>query len=126
MGFRLNRSVRGAMWWRRGFWFSCGRGLRREWCGASLLLADQGHQVGLEACAILGGVAQQDLDQAAFACAEMSLNAPARKTVQERDRLLSQESFEFFGSHFDTVIREPLFVNRPDGKELYVALAVNV
>ena len=42
---------------------------------------------------------QQDLDQAAFACSEMSLDAPARKTVQERDRLLSQEMFEFFSGH---------------------------
>jgi hypothetical protein len=44
-------------------------------------------------------VAQQDFDQAAFACAEMPLNTPSRKPMQERDRLLSQQLFEFFSSH---------------------------
>jgi hypothetical protein len=70
------------------------------------LLADQGHQVGLKPCAVLGGMAQQDLDQAAFACAEMSLNTPARQAVQKRNRLLNQELFEFFGGHVNPVIRE--------------------
>jgi hypothetical protein len=51
-------------------------------------------------------VAQQDLNQAAFACAEMSLNTPARKAVQEGDRLLNQELFEFFGGHCFFVRRE--------------------
>jgi hypothetical protein len=106
MGFRLNRPVRGATLRCRGFWFPRGRDLRLGWRGASLLLADQGHQVGLKPCAVLGGVAQQDLDQTAFACAEMSLNTPACKPVQERDRLLSQELFEFFGSHHYFVRRE--------------------
>jgi hypothetical protein len=90
------------------------------------LLADQGHQVGLKPCAVLGGMAQQDLDQAAFACAEMSLNTPTRQAVQERNRLLRQESFEFFGSHLDAIIRESFFVKRPDEKGLHVILAVNV
>jgi hypothetical protein len=90
------------------------------------LLADQGHQVGLKPCAVLGGMAQQDLDQAAFACAEMSMNTPARQAVQERNRLLHQESFEFFGSHLDAIIRESFFVKRPDEKGLNVILAVNV
>jgi hypothetical protein len=90
------------------------------------LLADQGHQVGLKPCAVLGGMAQQDLDQTAFAGAEMPLNTPARQAVQERDRLLSQELFEFFGGHLDAVIRETLFVKRPDEKMQYVILAVNV
>ena len=106
MGFRLNRFVRGAMLRCEGFRFSRGRGLRRGWRGASLSLADQGHEVGLKSCAILGGVAQEDFDQAAFACAEMSLNASTRQTVQERDRLLSQELFEFFGRHVFLVDRE--------------------
>jgi hypothetical protein len=70
------------------------------------LLADQGHQVGLKPCAVLGGMAQQDLDQAAFACAEMSLNTPTRKAVQERNRLLTQELFEFFGGHVNPASRE--------------------
>jgi hypothetical protein len=65
----------------------------------SLLLADQGQEVGLKPCTVLGGMAQQDFDQAAFACAEMSLNTPTRQAVQERYRLLSQELFEFFGGH---------------------------
>jgi hypothetical protein len=73
--------------------------LRSGWNGASLSFTDQGLEVGLKTCAIFGGVAQQNLDQAAFACTEMSLDTPARKTVQERDRLLSQELFEFFGRH---------------------------
>jgi hypothetical protein len=90
------------------------------------LLADQDHQVGLKPCAILGGMAQQDLDQAAFACAEMSLNTPARQAVQKRNRLLNQELFEFLGVHLDAVIRESLFVKRPDEKGLYAILAVNV
>ncbi len=40
--------------------FACSRGggLKRGWRGASLFLADQGHEVGLKACAVLGGVAQ--------------------------------------------------------------------
>jgi len=80
--------------------------LKLGWSGASLLLADQGHQIRLKPCAVLGGMAQQDLDQAAFACAEMALNTPTRQAVQERDRLLRQELFEFFGSHLDAVIRE--------------------
>ena len=70
------------------------------------MLADQGHQVGLKPCAVLGGMAQQDLDQAAFACAEMSLNTPTREAVQERNRLLNQELFEFFGGHVNAVTRE--------------------
>jgi hypothetical protein len=72
------------------------------------LLADQGHQVGLKPCAVLGGMAQQDLDQAAFACAEMSLNSPTRQTVQECDRLLSQQLFELFGGHCFFVRREAM------------------
>jgi hypothetical protein len=36
----------------------------------------------------------------------MSLNTPARETVQERDRLLSQELFDLFGGHFCLVKRE--------------------
>jgi hypothetical protein len=44
-------------------------------------------------------MAQQDLDQAAFACSEMSLDPPACETVQEGDRLLRQELLEFFGGH---------------------------
>jgi hypothetical protein len=51
-------------------------------------------------------VAQQHFDQATFACTEMPLNAPARKTMQECDRLLSQQMFEFFGGHVNAVIRE--------------------
>jgi hypothetical protein len=51
-------------------------------------------------------VAQQDLDQTAFARAEMSLNTPACKTVQECDRLLSQELFEFFGGHNPQVMSD--------------------
>ena len=56
----------------------------------------------------------------------MSLNTPARETVQERDRLLSQELFDLFGGHLDAVIRESLFVNRPNDKKPYSILAVNV
>ena len=126
MGFRLNRSVRGATRRCRGLRLPRGGGLRRGWNRASLLLTDQGQEVGLKACAIFGGVAQQDLDQAAFARAEMSLNTPACKTVQEGDRLLSQKLFDLFGSHLDAVIRESLFVKRPDDDGLYVILAVNV
>jgi hypothetical protein len=99
MGFRLNRPVRGATLRRRGFWFSYGGGLRRWRRGARLFFVDQGHQVGLKARAVLSGVAQQDLDQAAFPCPEMPLNAPARQTVQERDWLLNHQLFEFFGGH---------------------------
>ena len=71
-------------------------------------------------------MAQQDLDQTTLACAEMSLNTPTRQAVQERDRLLSQELFEFFGRHLDAVIRESLFVNRSDEKGPHLILAVNV
>jgi hypothetical protein len=98
----------------------------RGWSGASLLRADQGHQVGLKPCAVLGGMAQQDLDQAAFAGAEMALNTPTRQAVQERDRLLSQELFEFFGSHLDAVIRESFFVKRSDENGPHFIFAVNV
>jgi hypothetical protein len=71
-------------------------------------------------------MAQQDLDQAAFACAEMPLNTPTRQAVQESNRLLRQELFEFFGGHLDVVIRETLNVKRPDEKGPYLILAVNV
>src|SRR4029077_2617850 len=99
MEILLNRFVHGATLRCRGLWFPRGRDMRRGWRGVSLLLADQDHQVGLKSCTVLGGMAQQDFDQAAFACAEMSLNTPTRQAVQERDRLLSQELFEFFGGH---------------------------
>jgi hypothetical protein len=126
MGFRLNRPVRGATLRCRGLRLPRGRGLRKGWKGASLLLADQGQEVGLKTGAIFGGVAQQDFDQAAFACAEMPLNSPSCETVQKRDRLLNQELFEFFGGHLDAVIRKSLFVKRPDEKGPYFILAVNV
>jgi hypothetical protein len=90
------------------------------------LLADQGQEVGLKACAIFCGVAQQDFDQAAFARAEMSLNTPTCETVQQRDRLLNQKLFDLFGGHLDAVIRESSFVNRPNDKGPYSILAVNV
>jgi hypothetical protein len=125
MGFRLNWPVSSATLRRRGFRFSRNWGLGKGGRGASRLFADQGHQIGLKPCAVFGGVAQQDLDQAAFAGAEMPLNTPARQAVQEGDRLLGQELFEFFGRHLDIVIRESLFVKRPVGKGLYVILAVN-
>ncbi len=92
----------------RGLRFPGGGGLRRGWNGASLSLTDQGQEVGLKTCAIFGGVPQEDLNQSAFARAEMSLNTPARETVQERDRLLSQELFEFFGGHCIFVRREAM------------------
>ena len=56
----------------------------------------------------------------------MPLNTPTGQAVQERDRLLSQELFEFFGGHLDAVIRELLFVKRPNDKGPYSILAVNV
>jgi hypothetical protein len=56
----------------------------------------------------------------------MSMNTPARKTVQECDRLLSQQLFEFFGGHLDAVIRESFFVKRPEEKGPYAILTVNV
>jgi hypothetical protein len=106
MRFRLNRPVRGATLRRRGFRFSRGWGLRRGLRWANRFFTDQGHQVGLKTRAILSGVAQQDLDQAAFTCAKMPLNTPARKTVEKGDRLLNQELFKFFGGHCFIVRRE--------------------
>jgi hypothetical protein len=38
----------------------------------------------------------------------MPLNTPARKPVQKRDRLLSQQLFEFFGCHSFFVRREAM------------------
>jgi len=73
-----------------------------------LFFANQSQQVGLKPGTIFGSVAQQDLDQSAFACAEMSLDTSACKAVQERDWLLSQELFEFFGSHRFSVGREAM------------------
>jgi hypothetical protein len=81
MEILLNRLVCGAPLQCRGLRFPRGRGLRSGWNGVTLLLADQGQEVGLKTCAIFGRVAQQDLDQATFACAEMSLNTPACETV---------------------------------------------
>jgi hypothetical protein len=89
MGNLLSLLVHDAMLRCRGFRFVCGWGLLTGWNVASLLLADQGQEVGLKTCAIFGGVAQQNFDQATFARAKMSLNASARKTVQESNRLLS-------------------------------------
>jgi hypothetical protein len=48
---------------------------------------------------------EDQLDQAALACAEMSMNATARQTVQERDGLLSEKYFEFVGGHVFLVTR---------------------
>src|SRR4029077_15553905 len=40
-----------------GFGCSGGGGVAGGWRGASLFLADQGHQVGLKACTVLGRMA---------------------------------------------------------------------
>ena len=93
MGVLLD-AVRGATMGRRASVFAR-QALESGWSGRPV--ARQSKSSGrTQNPAIFGRVAQQDLDQAAFACAEMSLNTPTRQAVQERDRLLSQALFEFF------------------------------
>ena len=41
-----------------GFGFRAAGTCWRGWSGASLSLADQGHEVGLKPCAVFGGMAQ--------------------------------------------------------------------
>jgi hypothetical protein len=64
-----------------------------------LLFTDQGHQIRFETRAVLCGMAQQEFDQPTLAGAEMPVNASARQTMQEGNRLLGQEFFEFVGGH---------------------------
>jgi hypothetical protein len=44
-------------------------------------------------------MAQQQFDQPALAGTKMPVNASARQPVQEGNRLLGQDFFEFVGSH---------------------------
>ena len=60
---------------------------------------DQGLQVGLEACAVLTRMLQNQLDQATLARAKVSMDPTARQAVKQRDRLLGEELCELVGGH---------------------------
>jgi hypothetical protein len=62
-------------------------------CGAfglRLTLADQRHEIGFEALAVFNRMAQQELDQPAFAGPKVTVHPAARQSVQESDRLLDE------------------------------------
>jgi hypothetical protein len=69
-----------------------------------LPVGDQGHEIGFEALAIFGRVAQQQFNQPALAGTEMPVHAAARQSVQKRDRLLNQQFLEFVRGHFKYLV----------------------
>jgi hypothetical protein len=70
-----------------------------------LPFSDQRLQVRFEACTILTGMLKQQLDQSPLAGTKLPMDASARQSVQQRDGLLSQQLFQFFGGHVVPVKR---------------------
>jgi hypothetical protein len=60
---------------------------------------DQGLQIGFEARTIVARVLKQELDQSPLAGAKVPMDTAAGQPMQERDRLLSEQFFKFFGGH---------------------------
>lgn len=48
---------------------------------------------------------EDQLNQAALACAEVSMDSTARQALKEPDRLLSEKFFEFVSGHIVLVTR---------------------
>jgi len=64
-----------------------------------LAFSDQRLKVGFESGPVLGRMLQQQFDQPPLTGAEVAMNATARQPVEESDRLLREEFFEFVGRH---------------------------
>jgi hypothetical protein len=70
--------------------------------GPRLALPDQVHQIRFEALAVFRRMAEQQFDEPSLAGAEMPMDPAARQPVQQSDRLLDQEFFEFVRRHFNS------------------------
>ena len=57
---------------------------------------------------------EDQLNEAPLTRSKVSLNTSARQAMEDRHWLLGEELFKFVGGHGNVVIRESLFVNRPD------------
>jgi hypothetical protein len=62
-------------------------------------LTDQRQQVRFKACPVFCRMTKQELNESALPRAKMPVHSAAGKTVQNADRLLGKETFEFVGSH---------------------------
>src|SRR5687767_7371325 len=85
-------------------------GLRCLWAFGSLVpnrldrrprftLINQRQQVRFKACAVFCRMTEQELNESALPRAKMPMHSAAGKTVQNAERLLGKETFEFVGSH---------------------------
>src|SRR5687767_6621093 len=85
-------------------------GLRSLWAFGSLVpnrldrrprftLINQRQQVRFKACPVFGRMTEQELNESALPRAKMPVHSAAGKTVQNAERLLGKETFEFVGSH---------------------------
>ncbi|HEU4500728.1 MAG TPA: hypothetical protein VFR82_03680, partial [Nitrospira sp.] len=85
-------------------------GLRCLWAFGSLVpnrldrrprftLTNQRQQVRFKACPVFGRMTEQELNESALSRAKMPMHSAAGKTVQNTERLLGKETFEFVGSH---------------------------
>lgn len=71
---------------------------------------DQGLYVRFEAGEILTRMLENHLDQASFAGPKVPMNAAARQAMQDRNRLLNEQLFEFVDGH--SGLRKALNVRR--------------
>jgi hypothetical protein len=62
-------------------------------------LTNQRQQVRFKACAVVCRMTKQELNESALPRAKMPVHSAAGKTVQNAERLLGKETFEFVGSH---------------------------
>ena len=63
-------------------------------------------QIGLETRAILAGMLKDQLNKAALSRAEVPMDTTACEAMQECDRLLREQLFEFVSRHACLVKRE--------------------
>jgi len=75
----------------------------RRWLWPFSLLLDQGLQVGLQSWTIFGGRLQEQVDQLTFPGAKVPADPSPCQSVEQRDRLLHQQLFEFVGGHASLV-----------------------
>jgi hypothetical protein len=96
---RMSRSVsRVLLRWRGG--------------GATLAFTDESQKIRFKSRPVLRGMAQQQFDEPAFSRTEVPLYPTPCEAMQECNRLLGKQLFEFFGGHLGPVIRETSIVNR--------------
>lgn len=62
-------------------------------------LVDQRHQVRFESCPVFCRMTKQELNEAALPRPKLPVHSAAGETVQEAERLLGKETFEFVGGH---------------------------